>query len=197
MEAGKLIWADFEAGTRDALKRALPPEQVRRFTGPEDVITTNREQVVSQFLPALKLTGDALRGGSIFARTCLTCHSLAGQGYPVGPDISEVGHRAPELLLVDILDPNREVPPDYQSYRLVRVSGEVSSGLIVSETPTAVSFRQSGLADETIARSQIREMHPEGRSLMPEGLESSWSPEDMADLLAFLRQPEERWLEGK
>ena len=31
----------------------------------------------------------------------------------MGPDLSGIAGRAPEALLTDVLDPNREVAPDY------------------------------------------------------------------------------------
>lgn len=187
---GRLVWGDFDPGTRASLQRGLGPAELERFGGVEPAASTNREDVIRKFMPALQLAGEGARGGAIFAQACAACHQLAGQGQPVGPDLSEVGQRAFEVLLVDILDPNRQVPPDFQSYRLVRAGGAVENGLIVSESATAVRFRQSGLPEETIPRDQILELHPEGRSLMPEGLESAWSPQDLADLLAFLRRPD-------
>jgi hypothetical protein len=45
-----------------------------------------------------------------------------------------------------------------------------------------------------VARSQLKEIRTTGRSLMPEGLEAGLGPQDLADLLAFLRSPQADWL---
>ena len=42
-------------------------------------------------------------------------------------------------------------------------------------------------AAETILRGDIDELSSTGKSIMPEGLEKQISPQEMADLLAFLQ----------
>jgi hypothetical protein len=40
------------------------------------------------------------------------CHQRQGQGHRVDPDLSGIAGRAPAALVIDVLDPNREVTPD-------------------------------------------------------------------------------------
>ncbi len=78
------------------------------------------------------------------------------------------------------------------AYTLVTQQGQVLSGLLASETATSVTLRRAEGAQDFVLRSQIEELRATGKSLMPEGLEQNLSPQDVADLLDFLAQPDAR-----
>jgi len=101
----------------------------------------------------------------------------------VGPDLSGVGTHPKETLLVDILDPSRQVSSDYVSYTVATTSGETVSGFITTEASNRVTLRTAGGTDETFVRSQIKEMGPDSKSLMPDGLEQGLTHQALADLL--------------
>ena len=61
--------------------------------------------------------------------------------------------------------------------------------MIAGESPTAVTLRRAEGQAETVLRSQIDELRSTGLSLMPEGFEEKITPAEMADLIAFLKQP--------
>ena len=157
--------------------------------GPSD-----RGEIVQRYQPALKLAGDRGRGAAWFGRNCLLCHSLGDRGQAVGPDLAGISSRPVEAILEDVLDPSRQVTPDFVSYSLVTKNGETWTGLVAAENSNSVTLRRAGQPDETIGRDQVREWRAETKSLMPEGLEQGMSVQDMADLLAFLREPEARLL---
>ena len=71
---------------------------------------------------------------------------------------------------------------------LATYRGQVVSGLLAEETATTLKLRRAEGIEETIRRSEIDVLRSTGRSLMPEGLEQSISLQEMADLIAFLRQ---------
>jgi len=108
----------------------------------------------------------------------------------VGPDLSGVASRPPETLLIDLLDPSRQVAPDFAAYEVVLIDGEIISGLFASETETRITIRRAGTADENIPRSRIQSLRSTGKSLMPDGLEAGFSVQDVADLLKFLQSPD-------
>ena len=143
--------------------------------------------MVARYQAALRLPGDAARGAGLFAKNCQTCHQHQGQGHRVGPDLSGIAGRPPAVLLSDILDPNREVAPDFVALTVATHRGAVLSGLLAEETGSSLKLRKAEGIDETILRTEIAELRSSGRSLMPEGLEQTLSPQEMADLLAFLR----------
>ena len=169
--------SELDASTREALER-LPDAVLRQraSTRPGQVRPAasgpRRSRAIRPLSSSLR---DERRGAAVFARNCQTCHQRQGQGHRVGPDLSGIAGRAPDALLIDVLDPNREVAPDYMTLSLATRRGQVVSGLLVEETATTLKLRRAEGIEETILRSEIDELRSTGRSLMPEGLEQSIS----------------------
>ena len=147
-----------------------------------------RSEALARYQAALKLAGDPRRGTSVFAKNCQTCHQRQGQGHRVGPDLSGIAGRAPEALLSDIIDPNREVAPDFATLSVATRRGQVFAGLLAEETATTLKLRRAEGVEDTLLRSEIDELRSTGKSLMPEGLEQNINLQEMADLIAFLRE---------
>jgi putative heme-binding domain-containing protein len=78
------------------------------------------------------------------------------------------------------------------AYTLVTTDGQVMSGVLVSETATSVTLRRAEGAQDVVLRSQIDELRATGKSLMPDGMEENLSEAEVADLLAFLADPDAR-----
>ncbi|MBI3462425.1 MAG: HEAT repeat domain-containing protein, partial [Planctomycetes bacterium] len=145
-----------------------------------------RPQVFAQYKAALPLAADRQRGEKILDRECLTCHRWADRGHDVGPNLETIRHWAPEQLLANILDPNREVAPNYLEYAVALDDGRITTGMIASETPASITLRRAEKVEETILRSNIAEITASGKSLMPEGLEKKITVQEMADLVKYL-----------
>lgn len=152
--------------------------------------TSSRAEVLQQFQPALQLTGDIAKGKQQFEQRCASCHRLAGLGIALGPDLASVRSSGRETLLGNILDPNREVAPQYSGYTAELKDGETYTGLILTESANSLTLRTIGGQDTVIARSQMESLKASGQSLMPEGLEAGMQPQDMADLLEFILKAE-------
>jgi len=188
LEQRTIAPSELDAPTREALLH-LPDARLRtrasallaRFAPPQ------RSSAMAKYRPALRLEGDRRRGEAVFARTCETCHQYQGRGHRAGPDLSGVMGRAPEALLSDIIDPNREVAPDFATIAVATRSGRAATGLLAEETATTLKLRRAQGVEETLLRSEIDQVRSTGQSLMPEGLEQGLSLQDMADLIAFLR----------
>lgn len=147
---------------------------------------TARAQVVEAYRPALTMTGDKEKGRALFIEQCSKCHQLEGQGFAVGPDLSSIGNRGTEAILLNVLDPNREINPAYVNYTVETRDLETYSGLISAETATSITLsRASGEAD-TILRVNIESVESAELSLMPEGLEAAFDQQGMANLIAYL-----------
>src|SRR5206468_3219243 len=107
-------------------------------------------------------------------------------GFAVGPDLAGARSGGKEKLLANILDPNREVPPNYFGYTVETKEGDSYTGLIVNETGSSVTVRQPLGVEVVDARAQIAKMQTSRFSLMPEGLEEGLTSGDLADLLEFI-----------
>jgi putative membrane-bound dehydrogenase-like protein len=188
IEAGSVAGSDVPLARRNLLLRnasaAIKDRAVKLFareaTGP-------REAVLKEYQAALSMAGDATRGKQVFQRECKQCHRVGDEGQDVGPSLATVRHRGPDEILLHVLDPNREVGPNFVEYVVVLNDGRTATGLIASETPTGITLRRAEGATEMILRREIDEISSTGKSLMPEGVEKKIPVAEMADLIAFLR----------
>lgn len=158
-------------------------------------IPAPRDGVIAQYKGRSLTGGDALRGREVFARNCASCHKIEGKGKDVGPDISDTRTKTAEMLLGDILDPNRAIDGAYVAQAVTTLDGRVRSGVIQSAAGGAISLILPDGKVENLARGDIEEIVSTGKSLMPEGLEKTISPEQMADLIRYLK--DWRYLDGK
>jgi len=149
----------------------------------------SRSDVIAEYQPALTLAGDAERGKAAFAKACLACHlSHEGEGIPLGPPVASFASAGKDSLLENILDPGREVAPQYQAFVFELNDGSLLTGIILSEDQEEVTVRMPGGIDRTFPRREVASMKGVGQSLMPDGLEATLSVEEMADLLAYILQ---------
>ena len=147
---------------------------------------TRRSELVARYAKALDVSGDVVRGRQVFERACVACHAIGGAGGDLGPDLTTIRHRPPLLLLGDILFPSQAIAQKYETYAVERVSGGTTVGVIARQTPTAITLRPGPGQEITIARRDIRRLVVSGESSMPVGLDKLITPEEMADLLAYL-----------
>jgi putative heme-binding domain-containing protein len=153
------------------------------FTG---TTPANRADVIARYRSALSLSGDPTRGQKVLERECIVCHRLGDKGHDVGPNLLSIRHRLPDEVLTQVLDPNREVAPNFVEYIVARSDGRTATGIVVAETATSITLRRPEGQQETILRDEIDSISGSGRSLMPEGLEQRIAPAEMADLIALL-----------
>jgi putative heme-binding domain-containing protein len=196
LEEGQVAITELDASARQALLKKLRETNLRPAA--QQVLTqlmaSERGQVLESFQPALKLGGDRARGAGVFAKQCALCHAVQGAGQRIGPDLSGLSSRSKATLLVDILDPSRQVAPDFVSYTVITTEGDTLTGLIASEDANGIRLRRAVLPDESLPRAKITEIRADAKSLMPDGLEQGLSHQDMADLLQFLVRPEAQLL---
>ena len=131
--------------------------------------------------------GNANRGRALYARTCQQCHQLFGIGGTAGPDLTGSNRTDLTYLLQNILDPNAVIPNDYQTSVIELKDGRVFTG-IVSPSPTTTTILTSS-GTHRIANQEVFDLQTSELSLMPEGLLSSLSDQEVRDLLYYLTQP--------
>jgi putative membrane-bound dehydrogenase-like protein len=154
-----------------------------------DSTSATRAAVVEKFKPALKLQGDAARGKTVFASVCISCHKLDGVGLELGPDLRSVAQHDAEKLLNSILDPSAIIEPGFMAYHCTLKSGEQLYGVIATETSASLTLKMAGNITKSVLRSDVASLKSTGISLMPEGLEAAMTPQSLADLIAYLKQP--------
>jgi putative membrane-bound dehydrogenase-like protein len=189
VEKNDVSAADFDPA-RVALLKSHPSQGVRERAVAVFANTTmaRRRDVVAKYQDALKLIGSRDAGRGVFEKTCSACHQLEGKGTQIGAELNSVRDKGREAVMLNILDPNREINPKYLSYIIVTADGRTITGMISEETPNHLTIRQAEGTAVPIPRAEIDEMESTGMSYMPEGLESQIDHQAMADLLAYLME---------
>jgi putative heme-binding domain-containing protein len=89
-------------------------------------------------------------------------------------------------ILTAILEPHKEVASQYIAYTVNTRDGQTLTGIIAKDDANSMTLKMMGGAQATVQRSNIQGSSSSGQSLMPEGLETGMSVQDMADLLSFI-----------
>jgi putative membrane-bound dehydrogenase-like protein len=152
------------------------------------VIPPSRAEVAVTYAPAVAAKGDAARGRVQYQGRCVVCHRAGGEGIEVGPDLITVKTKGRDALLTAILDPHKEVAPQYIAYDVNTRDGNAYTGIITRDEATGLTLKVMGGAEVVLSRANVKGSSSAGRSLMPEGLESGMSVQDMADLLTFIEE---------
>ncbi len=153
------------------------------------IVQKDRQQVIERYRAALSAERDLQKGQTVFEKRCAKCHKIKGQGaYQVGPDLTAANNRADETLLTDILSPSARITAGFRSYTIATTDGRIVSGVLAAETATSITLRREEGAENTILRKNIDAMSASDVSLMPENIEREISPQDLAAVIAYLRQ---------
>ncbi len=188
IETGTLTLEQIPADAAQRLRNHREPKVAARALQTLPRIEM-RSEVVVLYQAALASNGDIEKGQAAFRKACITCHQTSdGEGYVFGPPIATFKTAGKTLILGNILDPNREVAPQYQAFQFTMKNGEAYAGMIASEDKRNVTVALPGGVTKTFPRTEVESMTGLGRSLMPEGLEHSLTIEEMTDLLAYLVQ---------
>lgn len=144
-------------------------------------------KLFDRFKPALALQGDHTKGAATFKKLCIGCHKAGGEGAEVGPNLASVRNRPREQVLQDILFPNTSFAPQYHQYVVATTDGKLLTGLLASSNAAGYTIRRQGGEEVTVLRKDVDELSDTRVSLMPEKLLDGLSPQDVANLLEFVR----------
>ena len=173
----------------DALFKSLntAPAAIAKVPELRKPTTPDRAKVIATYASVPKLNGDAARGQQLFKAQCALCHRLKGEGIEVGPDLAMTATKPDDWMLTAIFDPNAAVEPRYAAHLVKLKAGGELTGIIASETANNITLRLPGGTEQAVLRSDFAAVKPLGKSLMPEGIEAALKPQDVADVLAWLR----------
>lgn len=123
--------------------------------------------------------------------SCIACHKIGEEGQAIGPDLTKLEDmkRSPEAILTSLLTPSDKIDEKYISRTIVLTSGKIVTGMVLEETPDAITLIENPLAKTKplkIAKSEIEDEKKSTKSIMPEGLLSKLTREEILDLIAFV-----------
>lgn len=136
-----------------------------------------------------KRTGVAGNGEKLFrsVATCSNCHIVKGFGKNVGPDLSEIGSKLTrEAMFVAILEPSAGVSHNYESYALQTDSGDVATGLLVSQTDGEIILKDAQGIERKFARDEVEEFKKQEKSIMPENLHHNFDEQGLVDIVEYM-----------
>jgi putative heme-binding domain-containing protein len=131
--------------------------------------------------------GDRARGRRLFRDRCATCHRLNGEGETIGPDLTYSNRNDRDFLLVSLVDPSGIVRKEYQASVVATRDGRVLNGLIVEQSPEAMTLADAKGQRTRVVRSEVEEVRESDVSLMPESLYKELNPEQLRDLFSYLQ----------
>ena len=187
IEQGRISVSELDAARRTKLTshrdQQLRERGVNLFAGS---LNKNRQEIIHQWEPALALQCNLELGAAVYKKRCAVCHQLDSQGHSAGPDLSALTDKSPKTLLLAILDPNRAVDARYLNYVALTSEGRSFSGVLVQESDSSITLKSQDNKVHVLMRDSLEEIQCTGQSMMPEGLEKDMTPQEMADLIAYV-----------
>ena len=172
-------WGKLQSGAKVAKTSDFPPI----LTAAE---ATALDAKFAKYRALAEKPGDVAKG-KVAAQTCQACHTIAGQGGNLAPNLSGAGAMGVEALLRNIITPNAAMENGYRLFRVELKSGDLAEGFLASEDKDAIILRAPGAQDRRIARADIRASQFLRRSIMPEGLIDTMTPEQVSDMFTYLK----------
>jgi putative membrane-bound dehydrogenase-like protein len=146
------------------------------------------DQVVHKsYYAALEKNPNLKRGSALFMVHCANCHQFGGQGIAVGPPLDGEAGRPAESLLADVLNPSVQITAGYSTYIGKLKDGTSHTGVLSSESATSLTLLQAAGAKTQILRSDLISLSPIELSLMPSTFSEIMKPEELADIIGYLR----------
>ncbi|MEM7387979.1 MAG: hypothetical protein AAF514_23840, partial [Verrucomicrobiota bacterium] len=146
---------------------------------------------VAEIRAVLKqVPGDPYKGESIYAARCLSCHQLFHKGGRIGPDLTSYQREDLSTLLPSLIAPSAEIREGYENYLVTTKDGRAIGGFLSDQSADGITLRGFDGSDLSIQRSEIADLKPAGRSLMPAGLLDDLNEEQLRDFFAYLRIPQ-------
>ena len=140
----------------------------------------------------LALKPDPANGKKVFfgaASACSKCHLFGGEGGDVGPNLTEIRQKYDRAKLLDaILNPSAEIAFGFEGVLLLAEDGSVYSGIVLAEADDVILKEATG-GQRAVPAAKIRARKKLASSLMPDNAVVGLTPQEIADVTAFLLAP--------
>lgn len=135
---------------------------------------------------------DFATGKGLFAASlCSSCHNMRGEGGVAGPDLTQLGTRfSYKDMLEAMIDPNKTISDQYGATVFSLKKGGSVTGRVISQDDDKYVISQNPFAPQVtrdIKKSEVSGTRVSDVSPMLGGMINSLNPEELKDLLAFLK----------
>ena len=170
----------------------------KKFTnvyGALPVVGAEREHLIKKYKklckPSAVAAADASRGRAVFQKTCAACHVLYGEGGKVGPELTGANRANLDYILLNSVYPSLDVPHAYRTVSVLTVDGRVVNGVLAEEDGTKIVLRTPEQPRVVIAKEDIDYRKISPQSMMPDGQLDAMKPQEVIDLVKYLRTTEQ------
>jgi putative heme-binding domain-containing protein len=174
--------------TMKRLGESLKPEQIQKLL--LYIRSLARASGESTWKPYV--TGDPQLGRNLFFSPqskvqCAKCHSVGAEGGRIGPALDRIAsRRAPEFLMESILQPSKEIAPEYEAVMVATKDGRVITGLRINETNFSIQLTEETGRFHSLLKRELDEVKVLKKSLMPENFGELLTVKELHDLFAYL-----------
>jgi cytochrome c oxidase cbb3-type subunit III len=147
-----------------------------------------------------KPAGNAEHGKQLFygEANCSLCHTVAGKGGRVGPELTSVGgSRTREAIIDSVRNPSRrlawgltestkEFPQEYETVTVVTGDGKEIKGVALNEDNFSVQMMDASEQIYLLDKDKLRSFKKSRESMMPVYSPNLLSDKDLDDIVAYL-----------
>jgi putative membrane-bound dehydrogenase-like protein len=191
VESGKVKRAHVPGDVADRLRGSKDKEvhelAARLLPNPQSVPAEFQKRIDEIAVILQRAPGNPYAGEAGYNLRCAACHKLFFKGGNVGPDLTAYQRDNLATMLPSIVNPNAEIREGFQYYSVETKDGRALSGFFVDRDNQVTVLRGLDGENVTVRASEIVELQPMGRSLMPEGLLEGMTDQELRDLFAYLR----------
>jgi putative heme-binding domain-containing protein len=174
--------------TMKQLGDALKPEQSRRLIAYiRSLARSPSESTWKPYIP-----GDPAAGRKLFFDLkgkvqCSRCHAIGGDGGRIGPALDRIAaRRSPEFIMESILEPSKDIAPEYETVAVAGKDGRVVTGIRINETNFNIQLREENGRFHSLMKRDLDEVKVLKKSLMPENFGELLTVKELHDLFAYL-----------
>lgn len=179
----------FAARQMFALNDAALTERLKSVWGEVRETAADKQKAVAkykaQLTPATLQTANVANGRAVFAKNCVACHKLFGEGGTIGPDLTGSNRSDLDYLLSNLVDPSAEVGRDFRMSVVRTTDSRVVTGIVVERTAARVVV-QTATDKQIVAAEDVESVKESPLSIMPEGQLDKLSRDEVRDLFAYL-----------
>lgn len=192
---GDAMWWLIKRSTEDWAAHGIPAELKK-----QGIFDPDSAKLVTIEIPpegenplkvedVMKLAGNAQNGASLIMR-CVMCHQINDQGVEFGPSLQGWGISQPsEVIAQALIHPSKDIAHGFDGQEIVTKDGVKIHGLVLAEGEVFI-VRSMGGQTQYVPRNRIASRKKLDRSMMLSAAQLGLTAQDVADLVAYLRQAE-------
>ncbi|MEL6110638.1 MAG: c-type cytochrome [Planctomycetota bacterium] len=194
LKSGRVPREDIPVHVARSLQLLLGEQFIAVFGEVRDLAEDRGKQLSKYKMlcsPDAVAKASASRGRAVFQKTCASCHLLYGDGGKIGPDLTGSNRANLDYILLNSVDPSYDVPDGYKMEIIQTFDGRLISGVIAEEDARRVILKTVEEPKLVISKDDIEARKTSKKSMMPDGQLDQMRPQEVVDLIKYLRTTEQ------